>query len=164
MASKYENLRELRIKKELLQKEVRELEDLITFKNTKESLSAITHGFTDPYLEEKETETGEEKLALNTGNIVRDLTESVKGNVTRNSVINFASTDAGAAVLENTLKIGMVTYMGKFAKNNLASSSWKKKAIGLALIYLAPIALKFIREKLEQYQKNKATSSFEQLI
>lgn len=164
MPLKYNSLKELRTKKSLLQNEVKDLEDLITFKNKKESLSAITNGFTDPYLFEEHDEDGSEKLALNTNNIVRDLTTSVKDSVTKKSVINFASSEAGSAMVENALKIGLVTYAGKFAKNNLASSNWKKKIIGLALIYVAPIALKYIREKLEQYQKNKATSSLEQLI
>ena len=44
------------------------------------------------------------------------------------------------------------------------NTSWKKKAIGLALIYLAPIALKYVRKKLEEYQRNRTTSSLEQLI
>ncbi len=164
MAIKYSSLKELRTKKELLKAEIQDLEDLITFKNKKESLSAITNGFTDPYLIETEKQDGTEKIALNTNTIVRDITTSVKDNVTRNSVIKFAGTEAGNSLIENALKIGLVTYAGKVAKKNMASSNWKKKAIGLALIYVAPIALKFIREKLEQYQKNKATSSLEKLI
>ena len=47
MGTKYSSLDELRRKKELLKKEVSEIEDLITFDNTKESLSAFTNGFTD---------------------------------------------------------------------------------------------------------------------
>ncbi len=164
MPVKYSNLKELRTKKNLLKSEVKDLEDLITFKNKKESLSAITNGFTDPYLIEKKEDDGSEKLALNTNNIVRYITTSVKDNVTKNSVIQFAGSGAGTSMIENALKIGLVTYAGNVAKKNMTSTNWKKKALGLALIYVAPIALKFIREKLEQYQKNKATSSLEKLI
>jgi hypothetical protein len=32
------------------------------------------------------------------------------------------------------------------------------------MIYLAPAALRFVRKKLETYQKNKSVSSMEQLI
>jgi hypothetical protein len=46
----------------------------------------------------------------------------------------------------------------------MSSKNWKKKAIGIALIYLAPIALKYVRNKLEDYQKRKSVSSMEQLI
>ena len=53
MGTKYSSLDELRRKKELLKKEVSEIEDLITFDNTKESLSAFTNGFTDKYLKRK---------------------------------------------------------------------------------------------------------------
>ncbi|MGC4129083.1 MAG: phosphoribosyl-ATP pyrophosphatase [Bergeyella sp.] len=164
MPMQYNSLKELRIKKELLKKDVKDLEDLITFSNPKESLSAITNGFTDQYLTDAPQEDGSHALALNTGNIIKEVSTKIKDNVTKNSVVNFASSDSGAAMVENALKIGLVTYMGKMAKKNMNSSSWKKKAIGLALIYVAPIALKFVREKLEQYQKNQATSSLEKLI
>ncbi|WP_238555213.1 mitochondrial import receptor subunit TOM5 [Chryseobacterium sp. P1-3] len=46
----------------------------------------------------------------------------------------------------------------------MKSTNWKNKLVGAALIYLAPIALKFVRKKLEEYQKNKSVSSMEQLI
>ena len=49
MSTKYNSLEELRRKKALLKKEVSDLEDLLTFDNAKESLSALTHGFTDKY-------------------------------------------------------------------------------------------------------------------
>lgn len=164
MSNHYNNLRALRDKKNLLKKDVRDLENLITFENPKESLSVITHGFTDQYLRETETENGNMKLALDTQNIIKEVGSTIKDSINKNSVINFASSEAGASIAENALKIGLVTVAGNFARKNLASNNWKKKAIGLALIYVAPIALKYVREKLDQYQKNKATSSFEQLI
>jgi len=43
-------------------------------------------------------------------------------------------------------------------------SNWKKKILGAVLIYVAPMALKFVRKKLEAYQKTKSVSSMEQLI
>jgi len=46
----------------------------------------------------------------------------------------------------------------------MKSSNWKKKLLGAALIYVAPIALKYVRKKLENYQKTKSVSSMEQLI
>ncbi len=164
MPARYNSLKELRTKKGLLKKEVHELEDLITFENTKESLSAITNGFTDQYIQEDILEDGTSKLSLNTGNIIKEVGTKIKDNINKNSVMGLASSSAGASLAENAIKVGLVAYAGKYAKKNLASSSWKKKAIGLALIYVAPIALKYVREKLEQYQKNKAASSLEQLI
>ncbi len=165
MARQYENLEELRKKKSLLKKEVSEMEDLLTFENTKESLSAFTNGFTDKYLKEEIQPDGEKKTALKTNEIVKGFSNTVKDTLlSRNSVYGFAKSDAGMNVMENALKIGAVTFAGNFAKKNLYNSSWKKKAIGLALIHLAPIALKFVRKKLEDYQRNKTTSSLEQLI
>lgn len=165
MGYKYESLEELRKKKALLKKDILEMEDLLTFENSKESLSAFTNGFTDKYLKEETNPEGEIKVALNTNQIVKELSNSVKDTVlNRNSVYGFAKSEAGANVLENAIKIGAVSFVGNYAKKNLYNASWKKKAIGIALIYIAPIALKFIREKLEDYQKKRTASSFEQLI
>ena len=47
MAYQYESLEELRRKKALLKKDISEIEELLTFENTKESLSVLTNGFTD---------------------------------------------------------------------------------------------------------------------
>ncbi len=165
MGAKYDSLEELRRKKELLKKEVEELEELITFENTKESLSAFTNGFTDRFLDEVPTVAGETKLTLKTNEIVKEVSNTVKDSVlNKDSVMGFAKSDAGINVLENTLKIGAVTAVGNFARKNIQSSSWKNKLIGLALIYLAPIALRFLRKKIDEYQKSQTTSSFEQLI
>ena len=165
MSAKYNSLEELRRKKELLKKEVDDLQDLITFDNTKESLSAITHGFTDKFLEEVPTGDGDTTVSIKTNEIVKEISNSVKETVfSKNTFAGIANSDATVNVIENTLKIGAVTFIGNFARKSLQDTSWKKKLIGLALIYIAPIALRFIREKLEEYQKAQTTSSFEQLI
>lgn len=165
MGTKYNSLEELRRKKELLKKDISDMEDLLTFDNTKESLSVLTHGFTDKYLKEELQPDGETRVALKTQEILKEVSNTVKDNIlNKNAVFGFAKSDAGVNLIENALKIGAVTYIGNYARKSLLHSSWKKKAIGIALIYLAPIALKFIREKLEDYQKNRTTSSFEQLI
>ena len=165
MGTKYDSLEELRRKKALLKQEVDDLGDLLTFDNTKESLSALTHGFTDKYLEEEVDADGDTKLSIKTNDIVKEISNNVKDTfLNKNAVLGFAKSDAGFNVLENTLKIGAVTFVGNYAKKSLQHNSWKKKLIGLALIYLAPIALRFIRKKIEEYQKSKTTSSFEQLI
>ena len=165
MAYKYESLEELRRKKALLKKDISEIESVLTFENTKQSLSALTHGFSDKYLKEEIQPDGETRIALKTQEIMKEVSNSLKDNVlNKNAVFGFAKSDAGTNMIENALKIGAVTFVGNYARKSLVNSSWKKKAIGIALIYVAPIALKFIREKLEDYQKNRTTSSFEQLI
>jgi len=55
----------------------------------------------------------------------------------------------------------MITH---YAQKNMRNSSWKKKLIGLAIIYVAPIVLKYVRKKLDEYQRNKTASSMEKLI
>lgn len=165
MSTKYNSLEELRRKKALLKKEVSDLEDLLTFDNTKESLSALTNGFTDKYLQENTTEDGETKISLKTNEIVKGISGNIKDSIlNKNTVYGFAKSDAGMSIVENAIKLGAVSFVGNYARKSLYNKSWKKKLIGLALIYLAPIALRFIRKKLDQYQQSRTTSSFEQLI
>jgi hypothetical protein len=165
MGTKYNSLEELRRKKALLQKEVSEMESLLTFDNTKESLSAFTQGFTDKFLQEETSVDFERKTTLKTSEIMKEISTSVKGSfLNKNAVLGFAKSDSGIHLIEDALKIGATTFVGNFARKSLNNSSWKKKAIGLTLIYLAPIVLRFIRTKLINYQKNKTASSMEQLI
>ncbi|MDN3607019.1 phosphoribosyl-ATP pyrophosphatase [Kaistella yonginensis] len=165
MSAKYNSLEELRRKKALLKKEVSELEDLLTFDNTKESLSVLTNGFTDKFLQQDTNLEGETTISLKTNEIVKEISGSIKDSLlSRSSVLNFAKSEGGMSIVENAMKLGAVTFVGNYARKSLYNKSWKKKLIGLALIYLAPIALRFIRKKIEDYEKSKTTSSFEQLI
>ena len=165
MSAKYNSLEELRRKKALLKKEVSELEDLLTFDNTKESLSVLTNGFTDKFLQQDTNLEGETTISLKTNEIVKEISGSIKDSLlSRSSVLNFAKSEGGMSIVENAMKLGAVTFVGNYARKSLYNKSWKKKLIGLALIYLAPMALRFIRKKLDQYQQSRTTSSFEQLI
>lgn len=164
MKTKYNNLDELRRKKELLKKDVEELEDLLTFENTKESLSAFTNGFTDNFLTEKIDDDGETKLALKTGSIVKEIGDTLTNRSQKNSIINFDNTGLQSNLLESTLKLGSVAFVGNMARKNLKSGSWRNRLIGLALVYLLPYALRFIRTKLEEFQKKQSLSSMEKLI
>ena len=164
MATKYSSLEELRRKKELLKKEVDDLEGLLTFENTKESLSAFTNGFTDNFLTEKETEDGDKKLALKTGNIVKELGHKLVSNSQKNSIIAFDNEGLQNNLLESALKLGSVAFVGNMARKNLKSGNWRNRLIGLALVYLLPYALKFLRKKLEEFQKNESVKSMEKLI
>ncbi|MCS3869774.1 hypothetical protein J3D55_002690 [Chryseobacterium ginsenosidimutans] len=165
MGRKYESLDELRRKKKLLKQEIDGLEDLLTFKNTKESLSAFTNGLTDQYLQEKVDEEGDEKVVLRKDVIAKQITSEIKDAlISKNTAMGIASSAFKGDAFDIILKLGVTALVGKYAKKNMSSSNWKKKALGAALIYLAPIALKFVRKKLETYQKNKSVSSLEQLI
>lgn len=165
MGRNYESLEELRRKKKLLKAEIDDLEDLLTFKNTKESLSAFTNGFTDAYLQEKIDEEGEEKTVIRKDVIARQLTSGVKDMfINKNTAMGLASSAFKGDAIDGFIKIGVTALVANYAKKNMKSSNWKKKILGAALIYVAPIALKFVRKKLENYQKTKSLSSMEQLI
>ena len=62
------------------------------------------------------------------------------------------------------IKIGLAAVVTNFAKKNLYHTSWKKKIIGIALIYLAPMVLKFLREKLEEYEEREVLKSLEEIL
>lgn len=165
MSAKYSSLEELRRKKALLKNDVAEMEKLITFDNTKESLSALTNGFTDQFLKEETGEDGKPKLALKKDEIVREISTNIKEHlVSKNAVLGIANTAVKGGVLENALQLGTAALVGNYAKKSIKNPNWKKKIIGFALIYLAPYVLRFIRQKLEAYQKQRSISSMEQLI
>ena len=164
MSYHYKSLEELRRKKELLKSEVKDLENLITFKNPKETLSAATHGYTDQFLKVVEHEDGSSSVQLDASPIVRGISSQIKSKMNKNTMVQMASSEPGQELIQNALKLGAVSFVASYEQKSLTKSSWKKKAIGLALIYVAPIVLKYAREKLEEYQKNKTASSLEQLI
>lgn len=164
MATKYTNLDELRDEKKLLKKEIEDLENLLIFKNKKESLSVITNGFTDTFLKEKQGTDGEVSLAIDTQGIMKQISEEMKETASKKNILNLANEGVKSGLLETTIKMGTVALVGNFAKKSVMNKNWKRKAVGLALVYLAPYALRFVRKKLDEYQRNKTASSLEKLI
>ena len=164
MSYKYKNLEELRRKKELLKNEVKDLEQLIAFKNPKESLSVLTNGISDDYIKEVSDGDGSTKLAFNSAPIVRGISGQIKSTLNKNTMMQMSKSEPGSDLIQNALKLGAVTFVANYAQKNIKSTNWKKKLIGLALIYVAPIALKYVREKVEDYSKNKTAESIEKLI
>ena len=164
MATNYTNLDELRSQKRLLKQEIGDLEDILTFKSKKDSLSAMTNGLTDKFLKETEDEDGEKSLALDTQNIMREISFGLKETASKRNVMGLANDTVQSGLLETTLKMGTVALVGNFAKKSVMNKSWKRKLVGLALIYVAPYALRFLRKKLDEYQRNKTASSLEKLI
>ncbi|MCY0968447.1 phosphoribosyl-ATP pyrophosphatase [Chryseobacterium wangxinyae] len=165
MSRNYESLEELKRKKKLLKSEIEDLEGLLTFKNTKESLSAFTNGLTDQYLKEKVDADGEEKTVLRKDVIAKQLTSEVKDLfLSKNTAMGIAGSAFKGDAMDAVVKLAVTAFVANYAKKNLRSSNWKKKVLGAVLIYIAPMALKFVRTKLEAYQKTKSVSSMEQLI
>lgn len=165
MANKYNSLEELRLKKKLLKKEVDSLEDLLTFDDTKASLSVLTHGFTDHFLKEAVDEDGEKSVEFKTKEIVDSVAKEVKNAFTKkDNLVQFATSELGTSIIENTIKLAIVGYIGKYVKKQVENTDWRKKLLGIAIIYCVPIILRYLREKLPDFQKNGRVSSLEQLI
>lgn len=162
--SKYSSLDELRRKKKLLQQDVKEMESILKFEDKKESLSAFTNGFTDRFLEQKVDEEGVTQLAVRTGEVAKAIGDTLKSKQENKSIIQFNNDGLKENAVSNVLRLGSVALAGGIAKKNLNKPGWKNKVIGLAMIYLLPVALRFISKKLEEFQKRKSISSMEKLI
>lgn len=168
MASKLE---ELRAKKTQLKNEVSKMEELLSFEDTKKSLSAFTNGFTDQFLTEKTDHLGNKKLAIKpmetlsfvTGGLADKYLKEVPSEE-GGTKLGIKTGPAASGLAENAMKLGLAAYASKSARKHLKSDDWRSKLIGLALVYLLPIGLRFIREKLDDFSRRQATKSVEQLI
>jgi len=165
------NLADLKKRKEHLKQNISEIEEKLSFKNPKESLSAITNGLSDQFLTDKTDEKGNHKLALKTSEILSFATGGASENFLKTKINEYGEEQLGintqnivGSVAENALKLGVAAIATNYAKKNLYHSDWKKKAVGLALIYLAPYALKYVREKLDDYQKQETLKSLEKIM
>lgn len=159
MKEKYNSLAELRAQKAALKKEVEQMQGLLTFKNPKDSLSALTNGFTDEFLTEQNTENGTQ-LALKTSQVVKGVAEGIKKKIVDKNtkpILSFENAGLGQSVVENALRLGIVSFVGSYTRKKLYNSSWKNRLIGLALVYVVPMALRFIREKLEENQEKSSS-------
>ena len=160
----YNNIMELRAQKNLLKREIEGLEDILTFKDKKESLDNLTHGFTDNIIKEHVNADGGTSLSLDTQYIMQQISQGIRESASKKNIAGLAKDSLSSGLLETTIKMGVVALVGNFAKKSVMNKNWKRKLIGLGMVYLAPYALRFIRQKLDNYQKNKATSSLEKLI
>ena len=165
------NLSDLKKRKELLKQNIADIEDKLSFDNPKESLSAITNGITDQFLADKIDEEGNHQLSLKTGEILSFVTGGASDNFVKTKINEFGEQKLGintqnviGSVAENAIKLGVATIVTNYAKKNLYHSDWKKKAIGIGVIYLAPYALKYAREKLDDYQKQETLKSLNKVI
>lgn len=162
--AKITTIEELRKRKLELKAEVEQLEGLLTFESPKESLSVLSGGLSDQFLTEKVAKDGETKLAIKTAPIIKGLGNSLLGKKSSRSLLAFDHTNAQSNLLETSLKLGTAALVGNLAKKSIRSKSWRNRILGLVLIYVAPMALRFLRSKLEIYEKNKSVSSLEKLI
>lgn len=162
--SDYKNIKELRAHKKLLKTEIENLEDILTFKDKKESLGILTHGFTDNLLKERINPDGGTSVSIDTQGIMHQISEGIKESASKKNVAGLAKDSVSSGLLETTIKMGVVALVGNFAKKSVMNKNWKRKLIGLGMVYLAPYALRFVRKKLDDYQRQQAASSMEKLI
>lgn len=126
MATNYTNLDELRSQKRLLKQEIEGMEDILTFKSKKDSLGAMTGGFTDKFLKETINSDGEKSLALDTQNIMREISTGMKEKASKKNVMGLANDSLQSGLLETTLKLGTVALVSNYAKKSVMNKSWKE--------------------------------------
>lgn len=158
------NLNELRKKKEILKNEIVDMENLMAFRDKRKSLSFFTNGFTDKFLDERKDDLGNSKLSVKTGEVAKYIGQSVTRKYENNSVLHFNNDGLKENLVENILKVGGIALAGNIAKKALMQSNWKRKIFGTAMVYLLPIAAKFISKKMDEYQRKKSISSLEKII
>ena len=165
------NLEDLKKRKEIVKQNISNIEETLSFSNPKESLSAITNGLSDQFLIDKLDEEGNHKIALKTSEILSFVTGGTSGNFLKTKInasgdeqIGFNTQNLFGSVAENALKLGVAQLISNYAKKNISHKNWKKKAIGIAIIYVAPYALRFLREKLNDYQQQETLKSLEKIV
>lgn len=165
------NLADLNKRKEMLQKDISELEDKFTFKNPKESLSTFTNGFTDQFLTDKVDQNGKHKVGFQTKNILSFVTGgtsdkfiNTKTNAGGEEKLGINTPNLIGIITENAMKFGAAAFVTKFAKKSIRHRSWKRKIIGVVIIYLAPFLLRFVREKLNEFQQKEVLESLNKII
>ena len=164
MAKEYNALNELRAKKENLKSEIKKLEDLMAFTRPKESLSVITQGYTDAFLKETTDDEGNIKTTFDSSSVLKMISHKIKSVLNRNTMMQVLNSETSTEIIQDTMKLGAVNLVTDYVQNIMKSDGWKKKAVGFALIYVAPLAIKYIGQKLDEYQRHKTTKSLEKLI
>lgn len=150
------NLNELRKRKEFLEKELDNMEEIMAFSDKKKSLGFFTNGFTDRFLDRN----NDSKVSLKTAEIAKYIGQLIQKKMHN----NIDNTGLQGYALENVLKAGGIALMGNLAKKTLQKGGWQNKLLGTAMVYLLPITIKFIGEKIDDYQRKKSFSSLEKLI
>ena len=157
------NLADLQKRKEMLRKDISEIEDTIRFKDPKKSLSKLTNGFTDQFVSDEFNYRGEHKTGLKWDKVFSYITGGTSERFLTSKLNEYGEKKLGintkniaGSITENALKIGISSLMATLTKKYLFHKKWKKKIIGLAIVYLSPFILDFAKEKLKALQDSKS--------
>jgi len=156
MGRNYESLEELKRKKRLLKGEIKDLEALLTFKNTKESLSAFTNGLSDQYLQEKVDEDGEEKTVIRKDVIAKQLTSEVKDMLlSKNAAVGLASSAFSGNAVDGLIKLGVTALVANYAKKKYEKFQLEEKTFGSSIDLCSTDCFKICPQKVGKLPKNK---------
>lgn len=165
------NLADLNTRKEMLKKDISEIEDKLTFKNPKESFSALTEGFTDQFLTDRIDENGIHKIGLQAKNILSFITGGLSDHFIETKVneqgkekIALKTENLVGKIADNALQLGLASIITGYVKKSLFHRKWRRRLIGLAIIHFAPFLLKFLRQKLDEFQQKEVLESLNKII
>ncbi|NAW51133.1 hypothetical protein GNY06_07010 [Elizabethkingia argentiflava] len=136
MGTRYNSLAELIKKKDIVKEEVKDMEKILRFENIKKSLSVLTNGATDQFIKEKSPLYHSEENKDRTGRLLN-------------------KKNANNSAIENALHFSSLAFVLNLAKKNLNHSNWKKKVLGILIVYGAPILLRKVSSMIEEWQEKE---------
>lgn len=161
----YKNLDELKQAKEVLKKSIAQEEHLLKFEDKKASLSLLTNGKTDPYLNNEIRPDGEVNTSVDTRKIKNEVIQKVKNNLLNtNPVTKLVNGSMEGEDMETLIRTGAVLGVAALARSNMRSKDWRKKLLGAAIIYIGPLLIRYGRQRLGEYQRERSVSSLEKII
>lgn len=159
------NLADLQQRKQMLKKDISELEDTFRFKDPRKSLSKLSNGFTDQFVYDNFNSRGEHKTGLKFDKILSYLTGGTSESFIKAKINEYGERKLGidtqkvvGSITKNAFQVGVASLVATFAKKYLYHKKWKKKAIGIAVVYALPFALDFLKNKLDGYLKKNPKS------
>lgn len=161
----YTNLEELRQAKEVLKKSIQQEEHLLKFEDKKASLGLLTNGKTNAYLNNEVKPDGGVNTTIDTKKIKDEFISKIKHTLLNsNPVTKLVNGSLEGQDMETLLRTGAVLGVAAIARGHMKSSDWRKKLLGAAIIYVGPLLIRYGREKLEEYQRERSVSSLEKII
>ncbi len=165
MSVKVSSLEEIQIKKGLIKSDLKGMEQILTFKEPKASLSVMTHGKSDKYIVEKRDVSGEQKTVINKDFILSNLSNYFKNVfINKSPYRKVTETALKTGMVDNALHVGLVAVIASTARKNIQDKKVTNKILGFALLLLAPKLIKIAENKINELQAQQSIGSMKRLI
>lgn len=129
------NIEELKKRKAELKEELSEIESVLSFKDPRRSIDAMSEGATEKYL----------------------------GRILDSKLVN-KTLPLATKLLGASLKVGTAKFLTNVVKKKMTSSVIKKGIIGLGTIAIASFLAKKAKNRIDNYQRKQTAKSINKLI